>query len=379
MSVYRPKGSPFYHFDFQHRGVRFHGSTGCTSRREAERYEDGQRQTAKEALREQSAAKSGPMTVNAAMGRFWDEVGQSYRGTYRETVDTALEWLVGNLGPRTLIRTIGTPQVADLIRKRRAEPKRRGNQPGSDGTVSNATVNRTVTELLRRVLHRAKRLWGQEVQEIDWRALLLPEPRERVRELRDSEEAALFAQMRTDYHPILRFALLTGCRLAECVGLRWRHLDWGNRTITIIGKGGKVATLPLTSGLRALLWPLQGDHPDAVFTYISARATAAGRRGERRPITYEGLKTQWRRCKAAGEIEDFRFHDNRHTAATRLLRETGNLKLVQRLLRHEDIATTVKYAHASDEDLRQAMEAVAERRAARQESAEHPPLKRNTR
>ncbi|MDG2571043.1 tyrosine-type recombinase/integrase, partial [Vibrio parahaemolyticus] len=59
-------------------------------------------------------------------------------------------------------------------------------------------------------------------------------------------------------------------------------------------------------------------------------------------------------------VTDFRFHDNRHTAATRLLRSSGNLKLVQKLLRHEDIATTTKYAHVTDEDLRLAMETAAE-------------------
>ena len=61
-------------------------------------------------------------------------------------------------------------------------------------------------------------------------------------------------------------------------------------------------------------------------------------------------------------LSDFRFHDVRHTSATRLLRDSGNLKLVQKLLRHEDVATTVKYAHADDEDLRRAMESVEKSR-----------------
>src|ERR1035441_539669 len=39
MSVYKHKDSPFYHFDFQFKGNRFHGSTGCTSKREAETFE----------------------------------------------------------------------------------------------------------------------------------------------------------------------------------------------------------------------------------------------------------------------------------------------------------------------------------------------------
>jgi site-specific recombinase XerC len=54
---------------------------------------------------------------------------------------------------------------------------------------------------------------------------------------------------------------------------------------------------------------------------------------------------------------DYRFHDNRHTAATSILRATGNLKAVQKLLRHSDVSTTAKYAHALIDDVRDAMEA----------------------
>ena len=61
--------------------------------------------------------------------------------------------------------------------------------------------------------------------------------------------------------------------------------------------------------------------------------------------------------KAAG-IKDFRFHDLRHTAATRALRESGNLKVVQQLLGHADIATTARYAHAMTDDVRDVMEAM---------------------
>ena len=75
-----------------------------------------------------------------------------------------------------------------------------------------------------------------------------------------------------------------------------------------------------------------------------------------RPITKEGFKTEWRRSLHRSGVENFRFHDTRHTAATRTLR-TGNLKVVQQMLGHENIATTAKYAHAMVDDMRAAMEA----------------------
>ncbi|MEN6586151.1 MAG: tyrosine-type recombinase/integrase, partial [Sulfuricella sp.] len=81
-------------------------------------------------------------------------------------------------------------------------------------------------------------------------------------------------------------------------------------------------------------------------------------KGERYPVTYEGMKTRWRRKKAEAGAGDMRFHDNRHTAASRLLRKSGNLKAVQKLLGHADISTTARfYAHVELDDLRSLMEA----------------------
>jgi site-specific recombinase XerD len=79
-------------------------------------------------------------------------------------------------------------------------------------------------------------------------------------------------------------------------------------------------------------------------------------------MTREGLKTEWRRAKLDAKLLDYRFHDNRHTAATGILRATGNLKAVQKLLRHSDVSTTAKYAHALIDDVRDAMEAAEKSR-----------------
>src|SRR5215469_15074302 len=67
----------------------------------------------------------------------------------------------------------------------------------------------------------------------------------------------------------------------------------------------------------------------------------------RYPIAASGLRSQWKRdrkraAKTAPSTLTFRFHDNRHTAGTRLLRHTRNLKMVQNLLNHARIATTAK-------------------------------------
>ncbi|HZY12824.1 MAG TPA: tyrosine-type recombinase/integrase, partial [Beijerinckiaceae bacterium] len=51
----------------------------------------------------------------------------------------------------------------------------------------------------------------------------------------------------------------------------------------------------------------------------------------------------------------------RHPTATRLLRQEGNLRIVQKLLRHSEIATTARYAHVLDEDLRVALDRMTTR------------------
>ena len=65
MSVYKRQDSPYYHFDFQLRGHRFHGSTGRTSRREAEAVERAEREKAK-ALLKRNAGNVATMTMDIA-------------------------------------------------------------------------------------------------------------------------------------------------------------------------------------------------------------------------------------------------------------------------------------------------------------------------
>src|SRR5690606_22541457 len=103
------------------------------------------------------------------------------------------------------------------------------------------------------------------------------------------------------------------------------------------GKGGKTVTTPITPAVQAILDQCKGHHDKWVFTYVCKRPLEGQRRGQRYPITAEGAKTQWRRLRKRAKVEDFRFHDIRHDVATKLLRNTGNLKLVQRALNHSDI------------------------------------------
>jgi integrase len=131
------------------------------------------------------------------------------------------------------------------------------------------------------------------------------------------------------------------------------------------GKGGTVDYLPLPDSAMAILRGKRDRHPTMVFTYEATGKPKdrhpSLKKGERVPMKPDTLSTAyWRARKAAGLAEaDLRLHDIRHTAATRLTRDSGNLKLTQKMLRHKRITTTARYAHATEDDLRTAMNRAA--------------------
>lgn len=356
MSVYRPKNSPFYHFDFVRGGHRFHGSTGTADRREAEAVERAEKLRAKDAA---AGARAGAdMTMDVAADRYWLEVGQySKERSLLDDIQRLVDWI----GPRTGLSTIDDDVLARLVARRRGEP--RMGRPAL-GLVSAATVNRTVTELLRRILTRARKAWKRPLpDEPDYAAHILREPRERVREMRFDEEERIEEVERDDYRPARLFAQATGLRRREVVNLAWTQVDFGAGVIRVVGKGDEPHVLPITPEITAILWPLRGNHPTRVFTFVATKTWVNPKtgartvKGRRYPITEQGWASIFRRTMARADVDDLRMHDLRHTAGTRTLRASKNLKAVQAMLGHRDIATTMKYAHAVLDDVAEAMSA----------------------
>jgi integrase len=352
MSVRRDPRSPYWQYNFQIRGHRFFGSTKCTTRREAEAIERAERERAKQQI-EQTRAAAASLRLDDVAERYWQEVGQHHAGA--DNTDRQIGYLIEYFGKDKLLTEITGDDVAKLV------AWRRGHRVRKDGPlISPFTVNDT-TEQLKKLFTRAK-LWGVRFErEPQWRKHWLAEPTERVRELHDDEAERLEAAIRDDLAPFFAFARASGLRLRECL-LRWPEVDWSARQIRKPGKGGKLVTVPITSAIREILWPLRGHHPEQVFTYVAQRTRDGRISGERHPLTYSGVKIAWRRLRKRAGVTGFRFHDFRHDFGTKLLRETGNLKLVQRALNHSSIKTTTRYAHVLDEEVAEAMERVTEPR-----------------
>jgi site-specific recombinase XerD len=83
------------------------------------------------------------------------------------------------------------------------------------------------------------------------------------------------------------------------------------------------------------------------------------KRGKRFPITYDGLRGVLFTALRRSGITVFHIHDLRHDFESKLLRSSRNLALVQKALGHIDIKSTVRYAHVLDDEIVEAMDAMA--------------------
>jgi integrase len=366
MSVYKDKRSPYYSFDFQLRGHRFYGSTNCTSRKEAQQRESVEREKAKALVKAIARSKTS-LLIDDVAARLWDDKAQD--DAEPKATETNLARLIEYFGKTKLLTAIDHGEAKKLVAWRRGHRvsrrgKRTKEQQDALPLISNSTVNRSTTKVLERLFEFAQAEGAVFEQEPKWGDLLLPEPLERVRELHSEESEALDGAMRDDYEPFFAFVRASGLRLRECVTLRWSEVNFGTRQIVRVGKGGRRVVFPITPAIRDVLFPLQDQHAEFVFTYhaIYGNKRLGRVRGQRYPLTYNGAKTAWQVMRAKAGVTDFRFHDFRHDFGTKLLRESGNLKLVQKAMNHSNIKSTLRYAHVLDEDVAAAVEQLAESR-----------------
>lgn len=360
MTIRKDPRSRYYTYSFERGGQRFHGSSKETSERKAAAFERIEIAKAERLIELKRKANGAPLALGPAMARYWQEAGQHHLSQAPD-LKRHLDLVCGFLGAKALLANIGNPEVTALVAWRRSHD--RWDDP-KHGKISNSTVNRSAIEPLRRIFVHARARWGMSFQnEPNWGDHFLPEPNEIVRELQPAENAALASAMDPEHEVLRQFALASGLRQSECL-LRWREVDLIGKRISVTGKGGKKLTKPIDSAIEAILLSRLGHDEIFVFTYIVQQTRGNKVRGSRMPITVNGLKTHWRRRRAKAGVSDFTYHGHRHDYASKLLRETGNLKLVQLAIGHADISTTTKYAHLADDAVLNGMEAANRRRNA---------------
>jgi integrase len=142
----------------------------------------------------------------------------------------------------------------------------------------------------------------------------------------------------------ITIALATGMRQGEIYGLTWDRVDFSRNTITLARtKTNKTRVIPIGARLRELLLSLfesRGDSQKAL------------------PGRYHGA--YWGPVRKAAGIEDFRFHDLRHTAATRLAEMGTDPFTISAILGHTNVQMTARYAHATSDGTRRAIEGLSD-------------------
>ena len=150
-------------------------------------------------------------------------------------------------------------------------------------------------------------------------------------------------------HAILELFYSSGLRLAELVSLDFNTLDLANGTISVTGKGNKTRIVPV------------GSHAvSAIQTWLTARTTIAKSGQNALFITKQGNRLtpraiQYRLKEWAikqGINSDVHPHMLRHSFATHVLQSSGDLRAVQEMLGHANIATTQIYTHVDQQRLK---------------------------
>lgn len=153
---------------------------------------------------------------------------------------------------------------------------------------------------------------------------------------------------------VLEILYGSGLRVSELCGLRPDDVDLDRRRLTVWGKGGKQRTVPLSPpAADALVAWIDAGRRVLVTDESPAEAVFLNRRG--RPLTPRDVRRLLDR-RAGETVGPAHPHALRHTFATHLLDGGADLRAVQELLGHADLATTQLYTHVSRERLRGVLE-----------------------
>ena len=191
-----------------------------------------------------------------------------------------------------------------------------------------------------------------EVAIKDWGLPLIANPaklvrrpqvaRGRDRRLLPGEEAKLVAacgkSRATMLLPAVRFAIETAMRMGEILSLEWRNVDVAQRVATLPDtKTGDARQVPLSTAALAAISPLPRHFKDGRVFWTWKRT--------------DSLENAWRRAVKAAGITDFRFHDLRHEAVSRLVERGLNVMEVSAISGHKTLQMLRRYTHLKAEEL----------------------------
>ena len=251
--------------------------------------------------------------------------------SYKSYTEPALNvWEAGI--PADILLTRVTPPMIDAVKLRRAE------------RVKKCSVDRNL-QVLRRFFN-----WcieqGLAADNPLRRVKFFRADTKRLRYLTEEQLRKLLDEAdKVTRSPYLRVAIelavYTGLRRGNLLGLQWEWVDWLNRVVRVPRtKSGKPLALPLNGTAYAALQRLWTERSDSPFVFAHAKGTNAGE-------AVQDFKKGFHRAVENAGIEDFRWHDLRHTFASWLVMRGASLRAVAELLGHQTMQMTMRYAHLS--------------------------------
>lgn len=261
-------------------------------------------------------------TWNDAVVRWLKE--QAHKATI-ETDKIHLRWLDPYLTGKCL-DAISRSMIDKITEERIAED------------VSNATVNRML-EVLRAILRRCVNEW--EWMDKAPMVRMLKEPTRRIRYLSREDANNLIAQLPQHLADMVAFSLATGLRRSNVTGLQWAQVDLERRIAWIHAdqaKARKAIPVPLNSAAAEIIRKNLGKHQTHVFSY----------RGN--PVIQVSTKAWYAALERAG-IQDFRWHDLRHTWASWHVQNGTPLFALQEMGGWESPEMVRRYAHLAADHL----------------------------
>ena len=318
MSLYKRKDSSVYWVKLHHSGKIIQRSTGTTDKVKAQEYHDRLKASLWE--QERLGVKSRYSWQQAA-GRWIEET--SHKATHHQDV-AKLKWLHSILGGLMLDEI--TLDVIARIKESRLKD------------VGKSTTNRYLA-LVRAILKRA-------VDEWDWlekapKVKLFKESEGRIRFITPEQVQALLRELPAHQRDMVLFALQTGLRQSNVVNLEWLqvNLEQGHMWVNAAqSKNRKPIAVPLNREALAVLHRQLGKHPARVFTFAG------------QPIVNANTRA-WRNALKRAGIEDFRWHDLRHTWASWHRMQGTPTHELQQLGGWRTGAMVERYAHLAPDHL----------------------------
>jgi integrase len=156
----------------------------------------------------------------------------------------------------------------------------------------------------------------------------------------------------------IRLLLFTGCRRGEILTLKWNEVSLEEDCIKLLDtKNGRSRPVHLNAWARKVVEELHENRGKEVRTSASEYVFPS-RQGTKKGHLFDLRNPFGKACQRAG-VEGFRIHDLRHTFASMAVRGGASLFDVQKLLGHQNIEMTQRYAHLSDAGLKRATAGVA--------------------